>query len=273
MGHPDAPATATPTPRSQDARARALVLCVTGMHRSGTSLVASWLARCGLTLDDGQVYGATEGNPKGHFEDKEFVDLQAARLLALSRRSRGWIHTAPAPPGTDERFEQTARALIAERDRKFALWGWKDPRTVLFLEFWRRAIPGLKTLLLWRPCAEVVTSLVDRARASDKPDYQIGSVRAVKTWRAYNERVLAYKNDHPQDTVLLPLHALLRDDRAALARIQGRLGLPLEHRPIAEVFEPELLQARAPSLLQRAAMRHWGADTLAAALDQASDRV
>ena len=152
-------------------------------------------------------------------------------------------------------------------------WGWKDPRTVLFLEFWRRAIPGLKTLLLWRPCAEVVTSLVDRARASDKPDYQIGSVRAVKTWRAYNERVLAYENDHPQDTVLLPLHALLRDDRAALARIQGRLGLPLEHRPIAEVFEPELLQARAPSLLQRAAMRHWGADTLAAALDQASDRV
>lgn len=256
-----------------DVLQRTLVLCVTGMHRSGTSLVASWLAHCGLTLDDGQVYGATEGNPRGHFEDKEFVDLQAARLLALSRRSRGWIHTAHELPATDERFETAARTLVEERNRKFPLWGWKDPRTVLFLEFWRRAIPGLKTLLLWRPCAEVVTSLVTRARASDKPDYRIGSVRAVKTWRAYNERVLAYKNDHPRDTVLLPLHALLANDRAALARIAGRFELPLEHRPIAEVYEPELLHARTPTWLQRTACRHWGAETLEAALEQASDGI
>jgi hypothetical protein len=48
------------------------VLCIAGMHRSGTSLVTSWLQRCGLQIDDGQLLAANTGNPTGHFEDIEF---------------------------------------------------------------------------------------------------------------------------------------------------------------------------------------------------------
>ncbi len=54
--------------------------CIAGMHRSGTSFVASWLRRSGLVLDDGKSLGPDEGNPHGHFEDEEFGGLRARKL-------------------------------------------------------------------------------------------------------------------------------------------------------------------------------------------------
>ena len=66
------------------------IICITGMHRSGTSLTASWLEHCGLMVHDGNFYGPDTGNPKGHFEDKEFVDLHASAILLEKPKSKGW---------------------------------------------------------------------------------------------------------------------------------------------------------------------------------------
>jgi hypothetical protein len=52
-------------------------LCITGMSRSGTSLTTSWLEKCGLTVHDGHVLAANPGNPRGHFEDEDFLNFHA----------------------------------------------------------------------------------------------------------------------------------------------------------------------------------------------------
>jgi hypothetical protein len=38
-------------------------LIILGMHRSGTSLFASWLDKCGINMGD-KMLGAGVGNPK-----------------------------------------------------------------------------------------------------------------------------------------------------------------------------------------------------------------
>lgn len=253
--------------------AETVVVCVTGMHRSGTSLTASWLGHCGLALDDGEVYGAAEGNPRGHFEDKQFVDLQAAQTIRHAPQSMGWIYTKRAPLSIDEGFEREARALISARSAAYPFWGWKDPRSVLYLEAWRALIPGLKVLFLWRPCAGIASSLVARAKASEQPNLKISPLRAVQTWRAYNERVLAYKSKYASEALLLPLGSVLEHDRRVFDRICSFLNLELKYKPLADVYEPSLLHAHRPTSFQRTAAFYYNVKSLETALEKTSDTI
>lgn len=252
---------------------KSVVVCVTGMHRSGTSLTASWLGHCGLVLDDGEVYGAAEGNPRGHFEDKQIVDLQSAQTLRHDPTSRGWIYTKRKTLPVDAQFDREARALIESRNARYPLWGWKDPRTVLYLESWRALIPDLKVLLLWRPCAGIASSLVARASASDQTNLQIGARRSVKLWRRYNERVLAHKSRYPAESLLFSVDTVVAHDRRVFDRIQNLLGLKLNYKALAELYEERLLQDRRQSLVQRAAARYYQVERLEDQLESASDSI
>ncbi len=82
-----------------------LVIC--GMHRSGTSLVASVLENAGLAI------GCTAplpglGNPRGHFEDPDFLALHEEMLIAAGESCFS-IDDSFAPPA-DPRFAPRPRA-------------------------------------------------------------------------------------------------------------------------------------------------------------------
>ena len=51
------------------------VLIITGIHRSGTSLTAAFLQKIGLDLGNNLLKG-NYWNPKGYFEDIDFVEFQ-----------------------------------------------------------------------------------------------------------------------------------------------------------------------------------------------------
>lgn len=61
-------------------------LVIAGMHRSGTSLVASLVASAGVHIGD-RLMGPERGNLKGHFEDFDFCELH---LKALAANGLGW---------------------------------------------------------------------------------------------------------------------------------------------------------------------------------------
>src|SRR5580704_13335847 len=168
------------------------VLCITGMHRSGTSLRAGWLERCGLAIHNGRVLGPHTGNPKGHFEDLDFFDLQSAAILRLDQASRSWKVQRVEPGALDDDHLAAALSLIEQRNLKFPAWGWKDPRSVIYLDQWKRLIPRLKVLLLWRPCAEVVASLVSRSGSSPHSGVHIELNGALRLWTDYSARMCAY---------------------------------------------------------------------------------
>ena len=69
------------------------VICITGMHRSGTSLVASWLESSGLVIHDGAFLGPSVGNEKGNFEDADSLLFNIGDLIANSHASFNRINS------------------------------------------------------------------------------------------------------------------------------------------------------------------------------------
>lgn len=245
------------------------VLCITGMHRSATSLAASWLQSCGLAVDDGSSLGPRVGNPKGHFEDEQFLKLHHAAIEREMPKSGGWMAKPSRPFRPGPNFEAAARQLIAERTRKFPLWGWKDPRTSLFLEQWKRWIPELKALLIWRPCQEVVESLLDRARRDGH--YDVPTIGAVASWCAYNKAILKFKRRWPDDAIMISAGALVSRDREVMELIQSRICRALQYQPLGELFDPALLVSRPGSAFTRFVCQIYGTRTLERELQDASD--
>ncbi len=135
------------------------VLIILGMHRSGTTLTAGWLQQCGLSIGERLSYPWSP-RPEGLYEDKDFVELHKEML----RRNRAThLLIGPLSLQTDERDRRQALALIEAR-RGLPNWGWKDPRTALFLPFWHELLPSARYLMVYRHYAQVVDSLHRRNR-------------------------------------------------------------------------------------------------------------
>jgi hypothetical protein len=228
-------------------------ICLTGMHRSGTSLTASWLADCGLPIHDGHLIGAGHGNTRGHHEDGDFVYLQAEAVDALEPEARGWqvFHQEPMrlPPAQLQR----ARQIIQARDGKYPVWGWKDPRSVLFLDQWAELIPDLRVLFIWRKSAPVVASLCRRARYTTNPTMKVAPAAASRLWRSYSRRILRWRLDHPDQTILASFDDVLADEDFVLDLITERWGVTLTRVPMGTLVDQDLRRHRTAGLVEA-----WG---------------
>jgi len=80
-------------------------LVISGMHRSGTSLVASAFRAAGIDVGS-DLLGADEGNPRGHFEDRDFVRLHEEMLVTTGET---WLTGTPGR-SSDVRPDLVARA-------------------------------------------------------------------------------------------------------------------------------------------------------------------
>ena len=93
------------------------LLIITGMHRSGTSLITSILQQSGLPIGE-QLLPAAEGNPRGFFEDQAFMLLHQAMLHA-----RGVTHLvdrgfAPMPNDAEATQASVSDSRGLPRSRK-----------------------------------------------------------------------------------------------------------------------------------------------------------
>jgi hypothetical protein len=167
----------------------------------------------------GREVGAGVGNERGHFEDSDFVSFHERVVKARYPRSRGWkVVDDRAVVFTTE--ERRVAESLAEARGGLPAWGWKDPRTVLVLPEWTAVIAGLGKLIVWRPAALVVDSLVDRARKDRVPLTDIGWLEAALVWKGYNRRILAVKRRWPHETLLVPVDAMVPSSAAVLGFVR-----------------------------------------------------
>lgn len=208
------------------------------MHRSGTSLAASVLAEAGLDIGVRGDVGLGVGQPRGHFEDREFYHLHEALLAAAGRScfTAGEISGDGIPP----ELEARARALVAARaDRPF--WGWKNPRTCLYLELWERLLPEARYLLLYRHPVDVALSLW---RRNTDPELQQDPRLALRSWEHHNRQLLSLRDRHPERCFVAHAPALAADLAGFVRRLREKLALPLRDGDFEALYDPKEL---APS--------------------------
>lgn len=224
------------TPPADDIRSAgtfAPALVITGMHRSGTSLASGMLAAAGVHVGR-QLMGPATGNPRGHFEDLEFVRVHE-RLLAANGLSRDGFtcHDSIAVPPT---IDAEARALRDRRRREGRLWGWKDPRTTLFLDYWAGQLPEARFLFMVRPPWEVVDSLFRRG----DDVFAVHPRLAIDLWVSYNRRILDFVRANADRCVIVDTHRLAADPAGFVTRVGDLLGRRLDHP--GDLYEPDLLE-------------------------------
>jgi len=182
------------------------VICVLGMHRSGTSCLAGSREQQGLFL--GKVNTSAPWNKRGNRERFDVMDLQQDLLEA---NGGSWSDPPPAVEWSAEHFER-ARAILAQ-DASAPVWGFKDPRTLLTLGGWEQLVPDLDAVGIFRHPLRVARSLQSR---NDMP-----LAAGLALWRAYNERLLEIHRRRPFPVVWFDdepemLEAKLREAGEAL---------------------------------------------------------
>ncbi len=198
------------------------VVCVTGMHRSGTSLATRALEALGVWLGrPGSLLPPGPDNPAGYFENQAIQELDDELLAHLGG---SWDQPPTLAgewaddPGLDafrrRAGEVVARDLSGDGPDRPALVGFKDPRLSLLLPFWRTVVPVRATVVLVRAPAAVAGSLAGRN--------QIDPPQAAALWLRY---LLAATTNDPGH-LLVTQDAFFTDLGPTLARLAQHLGLP-----------------------------------------------
>jgi hypothetical protein len=207
-------------------------LIIAGMHRSGTSYVASVVQASGVVLGE-RLFGATFANVRGHFEDTDFSGFHVRMLAAHGAATSGW--TLQNQDSIEQRFENEALELIKARTH-LAVWGWKDPRNALFLDFWLRLLPDACFVFIYRKPWEVVDSLFRRGDW----DIRCDPVLSARAWIEHNARILQFCREQPQRSFLANVEGIVRNPAMFSASLAERFGQTLAE-PQAELFERSLM--------------------------------
>jgi hypothetical protein len=196
------------------------IVCILGMHRSGTSLVSRLLNVLGLDLGpEEHLMEPNESNPAGHWESLPISEINEDIFLRLGG---SWAVPPPLPDGWERSPEladlrRRARELIAADFSDSELWGFKDPRTCLTAPFWQRLLPPMRYLICLRNPIDVAASL--EARKEEWVPFEQG----LDLWLRYVRASLSAATGHPHEFVFY--EDLMVDPEpvvATLARFIGR---------------------------------------------------
>jgi hypothetical protein len=221
-------------------RAVCPTIIVAGMHRSGTSLTASLLAGAGIDLGS-RLLGAGLGNDRGHFEDLDFKELHGRGLEGWGIGEAGF--TCQSGIRLPFFLRARAEALAADRTAAGRPWGWKDPRTVLFLEDWNEILPEAFHVVVFRRPWEVVDSFFRRGDAA----FVLNPPFAIAVWLHYNSLLLDFLRRFPRRCLPLEVSQIAADPPRLCRDVRDRTGAVLADP--SPVFDERLLRRDVPEPL------------------------
>lgn len=203
------------------------ITLITGMHRSGTSMVTQALYKCGINLGNSNLLmNLHPSNPDGHFE---LLPMKCLNDDLLKISGGSWDH----PPITDLNWED--EKFIALYDKASQIiqqltsqpptnhsFGIKDPRLALTLPFWQRIFTYTHLVVCIRHPIEVALSLQSRNAMPIESGLEL--------WLAYNHRLLALSTR--KNIIFTHYHSWLRNSRQEINRIVEFLGLCPSHEQL-----------------------------------------
>ena len=125
-------------------------IMVCGSGRDGTSAVAGLLHTAGVFMGF-EMFTNFNHNPKGHFEDQDFLTLHMGKSLKVP----GKCYNKLSGEHKDE-----FRELIRERRGLNWPWGFKDPRIAYYLKFYFEEFDCPKIIRLRRDMHDVRRSIM-----------------------------------------------------------------------------------------------------------------
>lgn len=195
------------------------IICVLGMHRSGTSVVSKMLSLLGADLGPGhRVLQATSDNPKGFWEHTGFVDINDE---ILTRFGGDWHNPPEFPDGWPSLplladLRERATNIIEQDFGRASIWSWKDPRTCLTIPFWQALLPSMHYVVCVRDPRAVARSLERRNGFSTEKSGSLwlSHVGSALRWTSGRRRIVTFYED------------IMEDCESELSRLAAFLEVP-----------------------------------------------
>lgn len=217
-------------------------ILVVGMHRSGTSLTASLLSNLGVKMGT-KFIAADRANSEGYYEDRDLVRFhqkafrQTLGATADGHTDWGWTTGRCIESDDMANWSHHASRLVSRRRSTKQVWGFKDPRTTMILDFWDKLLPNPVYVCVYRKPTLVADSM-QRLKADvflRHPDY------AWSIWKTYNERLLAFQRRHRDRCLLINIESLVHRLEQFPSLLHERLGLPIRSVNLNDHFQPKLM--------------------------------
>lgn len=224
-------------------------LVILGYHRSGTSAATQHLARAGLFVGD-DLLAAYDSNPHGHFEDRAVVAIHEA---IFRENGQHWLSPNPLVPMISPMVRSKAIDYVATRSAWHDVWGFKDPRACLFVDFWRTILPQPRFLICLRHYRACVDSVVRRAlqavrstaqqdEAQDQMRISVDHDAIARSWVCHMMPLLNLMRHRPEIVHTVDVGNL---DGSIAGELRQRFGLPLADIALSETFDPTLYRDAA----------------------------
>lgn len=158
---------------------------ITGMHRTGTSMLSGALGICGLDIGTNFRPESHPCNPKGYFEDLDFKRINRKLMRAAGIGPGSFIFPDKWTILAGVKRREVMIEFVQRWNRGHPV-GWKDPRACLTLHVWRRFIQHLKVITISRPAIEIANSIHTR-----NPAYSVDhGLKITEIYRRELERNL-----------------------------------------------------------------------------------
>ena len=211
------------------------IFVITGMHRSGTSFTASLLQSAGLDIGQ-RLMEPDYGNVRGFFENLDFLEFHEMVLRSQGLNHVGW--TLQGKIDVEELYVEKAKEIIAKNSLS-PMWGWKEPRTTLFLDFWVNLLPDANFLLIYRSPWEVVDSLYRRGDDIflEQPEL------AVKIWMHYNQKILDFYDKFSERCLLVSVYSIAHKIESFMDAINAKFQVNLVN-PRSDIYDSSLFHTQ-----------------------------
>lgn len=223
------------------------LIIVTGMHRSGTSMVASLLKELGLSFGDPEGFlEADQWNAKGYYEQKNVMDANSLILTGFRKTvggleeklSKAVYQLTPSRTFLESRWRRTRQNVVGLVE-SYDGCVLKDPRFCLTLPFWREATTIQKVVVCIRHPEEVVESLKKREGYPRFLGYRF--------WNYHIRNLL--KNVDFSEAIVVNFNELLEGDYAReLKQLRSAFALEGTNESLEEAFrkrlDPKLIRCK-----------------------------
>ncbi|MEF8760360.1 MAG: hypothetical protein V5B36_11660 [Candidatus Accumulibacter sp. UW25] len=208
---------------------------ILGGHRSGTSCLAGSLQQHGLYL--GEVFERNSHNLKGNRENAEIMRLNNS-LLEYNEGS--WDNPPQAMKWSADHASCRDQIVAKFCRSGYPLWGFKDPRTLLTLDFWLDGLSGcsLRFAGSFRHPAAVANSLMLRnSMAIDS---------GLHLWKIYNSKLLQKQKEIGFEIIHFDAESL--SYQRSLARVLEKIGIAADTNIPDVFFDKDLIHNGASHL-------------------------
>lgn len=219
-----------------------MIYILAGMHRSGTSMFARYMHESGICMGN-DFYRDETANKYGHFEDLDFLNLQRQEL---SSAFNGEDYLIFKPFRLSDQFIEKSKALFEKRIQEHGQndWGWKDPRTTVFIKHWQKNAHEIRYIFLVRKPEAVINSLCKLLKTkwsfTEKTKY-------LNTYIYYNRQILNFAQNHEQHKfAILSFEKLIAEPENELQKLSKRIGFQFDPELFKKQFDGKIISPKQP---------------------------